>query len=55
MGRDRNNCDERDDRDRARETPLSEPKESDRGGPFQDRVEKLERPGDWPEPPAEKK
>jgi len=28
--------------------------ESERSGRFQDRVEKLERPGDWPDPPAEK-
>jgi len=55
MGRDRNKGDERDDRDRAQKTPSSEPKEGGRGGPFQDRVEKLERPGDWPEPPADKK
>ncbi len=29
--------------------------EGEKSGGFRDRVEKLERPGEWPDPPTEKK
>ena len=50
-----------DDRNRNSEThsghdqnDRSQQQESEKGGSFHDRVEKLERPGEWPEPPPEK-
>jgi hypothetical protein len=48
----------RDDRgphdDRGGHADQEKNQESDRRGRFQDRVEKLERPGEWPPPPPDR-
>jgi hypothetical protein len=42
------------DNDKSQQQDRSEHKESEQSGRFQDRVEKLERPDEWPDPPDEK-
>jgi hypothetical protein len=52
--KDRDNRNEQNDSQKESNRRDQSQQQGERSGRFQDHVEKLERPGEWPNPPTEK-